>query len=170
MNQPIFILEGADGTGKTTLANTIAEKKKASILHCFYDKSWNIKDHHTDMWNSAVMISKWCPVVLDRWSVSEYVYGNAFREKPGYDIMDFIWEKTEGHNVHWIYCENDKTIENHKKNIKIRNEMFDDMTDVVYWYDVFIKDKSFSIIPWNIYNFNKVDMYKFVKDLDGKNY
>lgn len=62
MSEKIYIIEGPDGTGKTTLANEIAEQSKASIVHCSYDKDWDIKVHHKDMFKAAKLIAQWMPV------------------------------------------------------------------------------------------------------------
>jgi len=40
----IYILEGPDGAGKSTLANQIAAEKKASVLHCYFDPTWDAYD------------------------------------------------------------------------------------------------------------------------------
>lgn len=166
----IYILEGADGTGKTTLANEIAETKKTSVVHSYFDKTWDIKDHHMDMWRAAYSISKWRPVVLDRWAPSEYVYGNVFRNKPGYDVMGLLWEmEYDFKDVIWIYCRNDDAVENHLKNKEVRSEMFDSMEKVITEFDNFVKATS-QFIKWVEYDFDKVDMKQFVKELPGENF
>lgn len=160
----IYIIEGPDGTGKSTLANEIAEQKKASVLHCSFDKSWDIKQHHVDMFRAAKLIGQWMPVVLDRWSYSELVYGTVFRDKPSYDVKDFLFENEHDLlNAIWIYCRNDKAAENHKKNMQLREEMYDDMSEVAKTFDEFVKnDKD---INWIEYDYTKVNMKDFVKDL-----
>lgn len=158
----IYILEGPDGVGKTTLANEIAEQKKASVLHSYFDKDWDIRQHHLDMWRAAQIISKWRPVVLDRWAPSEYVYGNVFRGAPGYDVMDLLWEFDDT-NVVWIICRNDNVIENHLKNKQERVEMFETMEGVTKGFDDFVKDTDF--LKWVEYDYDKVDMKEFVKGL-----
>ncbi len=170
----IYILEGPDGTGKTTLANEIAETKKTSVIHSYFDTKWDIKQHHIDMWKAAKMVSKWRPVVLDRWAISELVYGEVFRKKPGYDVLAFLWEMGyDFEDVIWIYCRNDNAVDNHLKNKEKRQEMFDDMTDVVTLFDKIVADPDVSLelgIKWIPYDYDKVDMKEFVKELPGENY
>jgi len=165
----IYILEGPDGTGKTTLANEIAETKKTSVLHSYFDRSWDIKQHHKDMFAAAKLASQWRPVVLDRWAPSEFVYGTVFRGGPGYDVLGYLWEmEPELKDVVWIYCRNDNAVENHLKNIKFRNEMFSDMSSVVEVFDEFIKNDKDR--KWIEYDFDKVDMVEFVRGLPGENF
>jgi len=159
----IYILEGPDGAGKTTLANEIAEQKKASVVHSYFDPVWDIKAHHKDMFRAATIINKWKDVVLDRWAPSEFVYGQVFRGKPGYDVLDFLWMmQPELEDVTWIYCRNDNAVENHFKNMEKREEMFNDMSEVVKMFDTFVENSD---LPWIYYDYNKVDMEEFVKNL-----
>lgn len=159
----IYVLEGPDGVGKTTLANEIAAQKKASVVHSYFDKSWDIKQHHIDMLKASKIISKWKPVVLDRWAPSEFVYGTVFRGKPGYDVMGFLWEiEDELKDIVWIYCRNDNAVENHLKNAKERHEMYDSMKEVVTLFDEYIDGDD---RDWIVYDFDKVNMEQFVKEL-----
>lgn len=162
--EKIYIIEGPDGTGKTTLANEIAEQTKASIVHCSYDKDWNIKEHHQDMFKAAQLIAQWMPVVLDRWAYSELVYGTVFRNKPSYDVKDFLFENEyDLLNAIWIYCRSDKAAENHKKHMEFREEMYDDMSEIAKTFDEFVEaDKD---IGWIEYDYTKVNMKEFVKEI-----
>lgn len=160
----IYILEGPDGTGKSTLANEIAKHTKASILHCSYNKDWDIKQHHIDIFKAAKLIVQWMPVVLDRWAYSELVYGTVFRNKPAYDVKDYIFENEHDlASAVWIYCRNDEAAENHKKHMELRDEMYDDMSEVSKTFDEFIKaDKD---INWTEYDYTKVNIKDFVKEI-----
>lgn len=162
----IYIIEGADGTGKSTLANKIAEETKGHILHCSYNKDWNIKEYHKDVIESARKLLKYQSVVIDRWAVSEFVYGTVFRDGPSYDTSALI-ESQFNKDVVWIYCDNEDAIKNHKSNSKKRKEMFDDMTHVVEEYDDYITftQNNWLGIPWIRYNFNWIDINEFVKEI-----
>jgi thymidylate kinase len=157
----IFIIEGADGTGKTTLANEIYKVTKGHILHSTYNKEFNIEKYHEQIIDSAISLAKYQPVIIDRWAVSELVYGNVFRDGPSYDINKLI-QAASHLQIVWIYCENEDSIENHKRNQKTREEMFNDMTGVVHEYDRYI---STSDLGWIRYNFNWVDTKEFVKEI-----
>lgn len=160
----IYILEGPDGTGKSTLANAIAEQTKGHVLHCSYDKNWNIQRYHAEIMNAAVSLSQYQDVVIDRWAPSEWVYGNVFREEASYDVFRFIESYNIIPNLTWIMCRNDNAAINHLKNSEIRDEMFNDMTDVVANFTLFKHDTS-DIIDWIEYDFDKVNMNEFVKEL-----
>lgn len=162
----LYILEGADGTGKSTLANAIAEETKGHVLHCSYDKTWNIEDYHCLVMKSAKELVNYQSVVIDRWAPSEYVYGHVFRGKPSYDTS-LIIEKFISKDMVWIYCKSDDAVENHKKNINIRDEMFDDMTKVTKEFDEYVHytSNNWVHIPWVEYDFDKVNMKSFVKEI-----
>jgi thymidylate kinase len=160
----IYILEGPDGVGKSTLAYEIAEQKKASVVHSYFQPDWDILQHHSDMFLAASIINGWRSVVLDRWAPSEFVYGTVFRGKPGYDVRQFLTQFTPDQvPVKYIYCRNDKAVENHLKMLEKRHEMFDDMTEVVGLFDNFVE--STPELNWLTYDFDKVDRKKFVKEL-----
>jgi hypothetical protein len=98
---PYVILEGPDGTGKTTLANEIIRRTGASYIHCgppdkpalgFYlDKLRSVKG----------------PAVVDRLHVGSYCYGIAFRYAP--DLTEFENWLIEGflyaHGAQLVYCD-----------------------------------------------------------------
>ena len=119
----IYILEGPDGTGKSTLASEIVEQIKGHVSHCSYDKSWNIEEYHRSIIEVARKLAQYQPVVIDRWAPSEFVYGTVFRNNVSYNTSNLI-ERFFDDNIVWIYCRNDDAVKNHKKNIKTRNEMF----------------------------------------------
>lgn len=162
----LFILEGADGTGKSTLAAALLEATKGHLLHGSWDKDWNISEYHTMMISSAKRLLEYQDVIIDRWAVSENVYANAFRGGSKYfdadDFMEFTLKALDVKNVTFIYCESENVIENHKNNSKIRKEMFEDMEPVVSEYQKYLETTRYK---WNHYDFTKVDMNEFVKEI-----
>lgn len=167
----IVILEGPDGVGKSTLANAIADTTKGSVLHPYFDKSWDMYEYHRAMFACALMLCSFRPMVLDRWAVSEYVYAKVFRDGPSYDVplmIDEAIEAAETNNLKmvWVYCTNDSVVENHNKNKSKRDEMFDDMEKVSTVYDEFVNTKD---VGWVRYDFlkdgTKKNLSKFVKKL-----
>lgn len=168
MKNKIYIIEGPDGTGKSTLANKIAEETKGHILHASYDKNWNIEKYHFDLIDVAFRLSKYQSVVLDRWAISEFVYGTVFRGGPSYDTAGLI-EDSMDDKIVWIYCENEDAVKNHLANSKKRKEMFDDMTKVVEEFDDYVEYSSnnWLQIPWIKYNYNYnwINIDEFVKEV-----
>ena len=158
----IYILEGPDGVGKSTLASEIASQKGAHIIHSSYNKNWNIQRYHNKLMTHAKDLEKnGILVVMDRWAPSEQVYGDVFRDGPEYSVMNLI--KYFNNNIKWIYCRNDKVIENHLKHLEERHEMFDDMTLVAARFDKFVKDTP--ELEWVIYDYDKVNKKEFVGQL-----
>lgn len=168
MLRKLYIVEGADGTGKSTLCNLLREKTKGHLLHASYDSKWDIREYHKRMLDAAAIMFKYQSVIFDRWSVSEEVYSNAFRGGNDYYADDFMLSYLIDYSiigfsdVVFIYCENENTIENHKENMKSRKEMYDDMSRVVTEYNKYLENTN---IKWHRYDFNKVDMNKFVQEI-----
>lgn len=162
----LFILEGADGTGKSTLAREIQEATKGHLLHGSWKKDWDIPSYHADMFASAVTLLQYQPVIMDRWAVSEEVYANAYRGGAKYSsdewMKDVFEEFINPEDVVFIYCENENAVENHKENMKIREELFDDVAPIVSEYEKYMANTA---IKWHRYDFNKVDMKEFVKEI-----
>lgn len=159
----LYIIEGADGTGKSTLCNALMEATKGHLLHSTYQKDWFIMQYHNRIISAAVQLLEYQPVILDRWAVSEEVYANAFRGGADYKADDYMREAL-GYldDVKFIYCSNENAIENHKQNSKLRNEMFSDMSNVVNEYERYMQNTE---INWINYNFNRMNMIDFVESL-----
>lgn len=87
MPYPIFILEGPDGGGKTTLARTLQAKLGAHYIHSTYKFKGHMYAYHWAQLRKAVRLAQTKPVIMDRWWPSEIVYGNTYRNGPerGYD-------------------------------------------------------------------------------------
>jgi hypothetical protein len=166
----IYVLEGPDGVGKTTLANAILAKTKGHLLHCTWRKEWTMWRYFLDIMDTAQVYSNRYQqdVVIDRWAPSEKVYGDVFRGGPSFDINILL--KTGIRNdkgIKWVMCRNDNVVENHQRLLLERDEMFDDMSKVQEGFDEFVKESG---LPWIIYDYDKVNMDKFVEELIGENH
>lgn len=82
----LIVLEGADSSGKTTLAKKLMEGEPGAIyMHGLPWVGW-IGEAHEAMMSAAVRhVGDGGLVVVDRHWVSEYVYGPVFRGFVGYD-------------------------------------------------------------------------------------
>lgn len=76
---PIFVIEGPDGVGKSTLAKALCEKLDARYRHLTYRWPQSIDLYHWAGLEKCLADSTRQPVVLDRWWPSEAVYAAAFR-------------------------------------------------------------------------------------------
>lgn len=157
----MIILEGPDGTGKTTLANALAKKLNGMVIHAGFDRRWDIRQFHSAVITSAYFIENaGCPVILDRWAVSEAVYGRVFRGGEAYDTAALMRDACLSYNPTLVYCRNDNAVENHLKNKAEREEMYDDMTEVVKTYDELLKSGKYG--RWMVYDFSKRDLNEMV--------
>jgi len=164
----LYIIEGADGTGKSTLATELLEQTKGHLIHGTWNKDWSIPEYHKAMYESALTLLEYQDVILDRWAVSEEVYSNAFRGGAQYSAdtwMEHVIGKEYMYDpelTKFIYCENENAVENHLENMKVREELFNDMSPVVREYQKYLGRTA---INWVRYNFNNVDMKEFVKEI-----
>lgn len=81
---PIFVMEGPDCSGKTTLADVLMTKLKrrygdAKYMHATYRFKSRIDLYHRAMIDRAIDEADRRPVILDRLWGSEVVYARAFR-------------------------------------------------------------------------------------------
>lgn len=164
----IYIIEGVDGTGKTTLANEIVKQKNAAFLHCSFNSRWGMRAYHEAMIRCAEDLNdNGIDVVLDRWAPSEKVYGNIYRSGQSYDTDDIIkyYYKSLNLPITWVYCKNDNAVINHLKNVSQRDEMFDGdkFEDLVNEFDGYIQGREW--MNWVIYDFDTYDVSKFVKEM-----
>jgi len=76
----IFIVEGSDKTGKTTLANKLAEKHSMKVIHLDAPRS---QEEFDNMFNMYVQLyTDTNDVVFDRSFYSDLVYGPIYRGGP----------------------------------------------------------------------------------------
>ena len=159
----IYIIEGADGTGKSTLARQIAKATNGNVLHQTWDKDWNMEEYHTDTFVAAIELSQYKPIVLDRWALSEEIYGNVFRNGPSYNVKGIILEAVGAAKITWIYCRNDNVVKNHNENRKKRDELFETMEGVQEAYDAYVK--ATPSLSWKIFDYSLVNTDNFIKEI-----
>lgn len=133
----MIIIEGADGTGKTTLAKRICEVVGGQYFHCSYHPHWDIETYHRLIAHTAgkLELLAGVPTVIDRFAMSEAAYGKAFRDGPSYDTEALIEEIDAAYATTYIYCRTDSAAEDHLKMKTQRKEMFDDITPVIDVFD-----------------------------------
>jgi len=75
----IVCIDGANATGKTTLAEELRKRHGAIILHQTYRFRNNIFNYHTAALRLAIRLAQNRLVVLDRLWMSEVVYASVYR-------------------------------------------------------------------------------------------
>lgn len=80
MPKSIFIVEGPDGAGKSTLAQALAETVRARLVHCeaFPHVSTGLGRLYVEAMLPALL--GYTNIVLDRAWLSEPIYGRAYRK------------------------------------------------------------------------------------------
>ena len=159
----IFVVEGADGTGKTTLVERLVAHFGAEMFHCGYHRDMDIERMHEAVADLAAVHSQaGVHFVLDRWAVSEEVYATVFRDGPSYNtrrLIDLFKDQ-----IVWIYCRNDNAVENHLRNKEVREELYGDMTRVVELYDVYVATSG---LDWHVFDYDHDITEDFIDSLVG---
>lgn len=135
---PIFVIEGPDAAGKTTLAKALCEKLGAKYLHLTYRWPDHMYLYHWAALEQCLKYAAKGPVVLDRWWASELVYAAAFRGGTRWPWMHKMLDRVGlKHRVFYILAQpsNRSAYIDHFNRLKgERLEMYDSMAKV---YDLF---------------------------------
>ena len=132
----IIILDGPDGTGKTTLAERMCTQLNAEYLHLTYRWKERIFDYHTAAIRYAARKRR--PIVIDRWWPSEAVYAKAFRGGSDWPLQGRMCDRVaKKFGVIYVYCLPDdvqSAVANHAELKQHREEMYDDIEAVADLY------------------------------------
>jgi thymidylate kinase len=141
----IIIIEGADGTGKTTLSKKLIEKLQAKYIHLTWSRELDVRmlEYQTEAlieaYEYVLNINK--PCIIDRHWISELIYSKVFRHgtrMPGYgEIVEKFIEAIGGFTILCLST----NLEKHKQRYELlkgnRIEMYTDVSEVVTLYNVF---------------------------------
>ena len=135
--RPIFILEGPDGVGKTTLAKELVRQTNGKYIHLRYRWPDRIFDYHTAAIRYAARSDT--AVIIDRWWPSEAVYASCYRGGSPWPLQGRIADRVARKlGAVYIYCLPDSVedaVRKHKKLQRIRYEMYSNIRAVtdMYW-------------------------------------
>lgn len=86
----LIVLEGCDGTGKTTLATLLSKLMNAEIIHCSTHTPNTYKFFH-----NLIEFSKEKNIIADRWCYGQFVY-QAEEERP---LRDYSQKAASEYNL-----------------------------------------------------------------------
>lgn len=140
---PIIVLDGPDGSGKTTLGQAIAKRYKAHYLHLTYRWKNNMDLYHWAALEFALKKSTHQMVVIDRWWPSELIYANVFRGgSPWKDFHVALDAAAQKHRIMYIGCvpnDRDAYLDHFNRLKNERKEMYDSMAAIYNeYYDMFL--------------------------------
>ena len=75
----IIVIDGCDGTGKTTLAKAICDKHDGVYIHNTYRWPTKMPLYHTAALHRALKLARTRLVVIDRLWMSEAIYADVYR-------------------------------------------------------------------------------------------
>ena len=171
--EKVFIIDGPDGTGKTTLANKLSEIYDIPIYHLTY---YNDREKFQNQFNMATnKIQQWIRgeskgFILDRYILSEYAYQRAYRpDIPLLEHADLMFELLEHRAatgeidvIISLPYDKDKWFDFFMNLTKNRDEMYNDEKMLVV-YEEYLK-------IWKKLRYNKhVYRYDFFQNMEGKN-
>ena len=157
---PLIIVEGGDGTGKSTLAEALCQRMGAHYMHLTYRFRDRMDQYHTAALELALKRLAYQPVVLDRWWVSEQVYARAFRGQTKWPYMGRMLDRVAlKHGATYILCHSaDKHVylDSFEKLKGERAEMYDTMDKVYDCYDAWAKlhDTHPNVIRYDRFQFS----------------
>jgi len=151
----IIIIEGSDASGKTTLAQRLANEYNGIIIHQTYRFKNKIPIFHAAILRKALKLSKKQLVILDRLHISEYIYGKVFRNEKRWPWMLNQFNRfCQKMNIPIILCIPESIEQGKKwfeKTKQERFEMFEDMSEILKEYIDYSKKHQFdkNVITYN---------------------
>lgn len=140
----LICLDGVDASGKTTLANTIAEMTGGEVIHLTWSPELEAVMHQyrTSAIDYAAALGKDRVVVLERPWLSNYVYGAVYRNNETHERI-LRWkrkaEEQAAVSVYSIPSKRDVWLDNYMAMAENREEMYGaDFEAMGSVYDLFL--------------------------------
>jgi len=163
----IFVLEGPDGCGKTTLAKQMMFLMRGLGLYPYYRHFtyplWpNVSDYMANIMVDAVNQIKHGPVILDRSFISDMFYSRVFRHNRGIMLEDGMAETLDlllqRNDVVTVVClpEFDEYRKNYITKLKDHTEIHTEIAGMDCIYMMYsMLQRSQRVIPYN-YKINNI--------------
>ena len=134
----LIILDGPDGSGKTTLAKEIVRQTGGRYMHLTYRFKEKMFTYHLAALHRAVKLSQTQMVVIDRLWMSELAYANAYRNGSKWPLMYRMLEriilKHAGLEVLCLPNDLSRQLDEYKALKASREEMYHDIAPVCIEY------------------------------------
>lgn len=130
MSGHLFVLDGPDACGKTTLAKRFIDNFTGTYIHMSYikDDKEMFRMNYMSLFKAMVQLQKGENVVIDRGWISENIYSSVYRGGSGlaYDVrgLDRVIMKLCGVYVMCVPNPESATAR-HKRSFDMRSEMYD---------------------------------------------
>lgn len=133
---PIYILEGPDGVGKTSLGMALQQLTGAKYMHLTYRFKDKMDLYHSAAIRLVARAAAHQPVILDRWWISEIVYADAYRGGSKFYkthfLLDHIADKLGAVYVMCLPKDRDLYLKHYNVLKGKREEMYDEGMERVY--------------------------------------
>jgi thymidylate kinase len=128
----LIVIDGCDGTGKTTLAEAICQRFGGVYLHNTYRWPTKMPLYHTAALHRALKLARQQLVVIDRLWMSEAIYADVYRKGSPWPhmgrLMDRMIRKVGGV---YVLAQSPANHEEKYEQLKTeRHEMYDNVDDV----------------------------------------
>jgi hypothetical protein len=140
---PIYVLEGPDGGGKTTLAQQFVRQHGAHYIHMTYRFKQQMFTYHWGCLEHALVLARTQPVVIDRWWPSINIYDDEFRSQRDFPLAGRFLDRAGLSNglVYVLCLPSDRGIHlsRFEEKAKQGKEMFDTVAGIADKYEAWYK-------------------------------
>jgi len=133
----IIVIDGCDGTGKTTLAKAICDKHDGVYIHNTYRWPTKMPLYHTAALHRALKLARTRLVVIDRLWMSEAVYAAVYRNGSPWPHMGRMMDRIiRKHAGVYILAQSPQGHKEKFDQLKTeRTEMYDNVEEVRIRFD-----------------------------------
>ncbi|CAM6003681.1 unnamed protein product [Sphagnum balticum] len=139
---PIILLEGSDGSGKTTLAKKLVDRLGGTYIHATYRFTEALPTYQRAIFELALIKAQTQPVIIDRLHYSETIYAKVFRGGSPWPMftrqMDRVMQR---YNVLHVFClpsDYEAHDARFSASVKAGKEMYDKNVEVATAYETLV--------------------------------